>query len=127
MRLAVIGSKDFHDYKKLRSVLDKISGITTIVSGAADGTDSLSAKFALQHNIKLIEFPPDFVKYGEEAKHVRDRKIVENCDKLIAFWDDKCEGTKYTIDYAKKMGIPIKIFQIQNSPRSRGDADRQRG
>ncbi len=127
MRLAVIGSKEFHDYQKLKSILNEISGITTIVSGAAVGTDKMAARYALEYNIKLIEFPPDYEKHGEDAKHARDRLIVENSDQLIAFWDGKCEWTKYTMDYAEKMGISIKIFQIQNSPLSRGDADRQRG
>ena len=112
MRLAVIGSKEFHDHQKLKSILDIYSGITAIVSGAAIGTDSAAAKYANEHNIRLVEFPPDYVKYGNEAKHVRDRLIVENCDRLIAFWDGKCEGTKYTLNYAKRLNIPVKIIEI---------------
>lgn len=30
-------------------------------------------------------------------------------DCLIAFWDGTSRGTKYTIDYAKQQGKPIKI------------------
>ncbi len=112
MRLAVIGSKEFHDHQKLKSILDTYSGITAIVSGEAAGTDSLAARYAKEYNIKLLEFPPDYVKYGAEAKHVRDRLIVENCDQLIAFWDGKCEGTKYTMSYAKQLKKPIKIIQV---------------
>ncbi|MCF7814163.1 MAG: DUF2493 domain-containing protein [Candidatus Cloacimonetes bacterium] len=116
MKLAVIGSKEFKDYRKLKSVLDQLSGITAIVSGAASGTDAMAARYAKVHNIKLIEFPPDYKNYGEEAKHFRDRQIVENCDSLIAFWDGKCEGTKYTIEYAEKLEIPLKVISIQSSP-----------
>ncbi len=112
MRLAVIGSKEFNDYSRLKAILNKISGITVIISGAAAGTDKMAAQYALEHNLKLLEFPPDFAKYDEEAKHVRDRQIVENCDQLIAFWDGECEGTKYTLDYAEKMNIPIRIIEI---------------
>ncbi|MDO9578435.1 MAG: DUF2493 domain-containing protein [Candidatus Cloacimonadales bacterium] len=112
MRLAVIGSKEFRDFERLKSVLDKISGITVIVSGTAAGTDTLAARYALEHNLKLIEFPPDFEKYREKAKYVRDRQIVENCDQIIAFWDGKCEGTKYTMDYAEKSGMSVKAIEI---------------
>jgi hypothetical protein len=112
MRLAVIGSKEFQDYQKLKSFLNKISGIISIVSGAASGTDKMAARYALEHNIKLIEFPPDPERHGEDAKHFRDRLIVVSCDELIAFWDGKCEGTKYTLDYAKKMNVPAKIVKI---------------
>lgn len=116
MRLAVIGTKEFQDYKFLTSVLNQISGISTIVSGASAGTDKMAARYALEHNIKLIEFPPDYDKNGEEAKHFRDRQIVENCDELIAFWDGKCEGTKYTMDYAEKLGVSVEILNIESSP-----------
>ena len=111
MRLAVIGSKEFHDYQKLKSALDLVSGINSIVSGAASGTDKMAARYALEHNFKLIEFSPDFEKHGEDAKYARDRLIVENSDQLIAFWDGKCEGTKYTMDYAEKMKITVRIVR----------------
>ena len=113
MRLAVIGNKRFHDYKKLKFVLDKISGITAIVSGAAPGTDQLAARYATENNIKLVEFPPDYHEHGEEAKHFRDRQIVENCDQLIAFYDGKCEGTKYTLKYAEEIGVHCNLIEIE--------------
>jgi hypothetical protein len=115
MRLAVIGSKEFHDYHFLKTALNKISGITTIVSGAAEGTDKMAARYALEYNIKLLEFPPDFENFGTEANHIRDRRIVENCDFIIAFWDGKCEGTKYTLDYAKEKGIDVSIINVNCS------------
>lgn len=124
MRLAVIGSKEFHDYLKLKSVLDKISETTAIVSGAAPGTDKMASRYAKEHNIKLLEFPPDYEKHGEDAKHFRDRQIVVNCDKLIAFWDGKCEGTKYTMKYAKKMGTSVEVIDILSSPLEGGNDDK---
>ena len=112
MRLAVIGSKEFTNYTKLKSILDSITGISVIVSGGAPGTDSLARKYAHQHNIKFLEFPPDFKKYGNESKHIRDRMIVEHSEKVIAFWDEKCEGTKYTMDYAIQQGKPVIVIKV---------------
>ncbi len=112
MKLAVIGSKEFTDYSKLKSVLDSISGISVIVSGGASGTDTLARKYAHQQNIKFLEFPPDFIKCGNKAKHIRDRLIVEHCDEVIAFWDGKCEGTKYTMDYAEQNEKLVTIIKV---------------
>ena len=112
MKLAVIGSKEFTDYPQLKSVLDSISGISVIVSGGAPGTDTLVRKYAHQHNIKFLEFPPNYKKFGNEAKHIRDRLIVEHCDKVIAFWDGECEGTKYTMNYAKQKSKPVKVIKV---------------
>ena len=70
-------------------------------------------KFRRTHvNLKLIEFLPEYDKYGRQAPLIRNKLIVENCDCLIAFWDGVSRGTKYTIDYATKMGKPVKIVQI---------------
>ena len=112
MKLAVIGSKEFTDYSKLKSILDSISGISVIVSGGAPGTDTLARKYAHQHNIKFLGFPPDFKKYGNKAKHIRDKLIVEHCDEVVAFWDGKCKGTKYTMDYARQQGKPVKVIKL---------------
>jgi len=112
MKPAVIGSKEFTDYKKLKSALNKINNISQIISGGTPGTDTLAKKYAQENNIAFLEFPPDFHKYGNEAKHVRDKLIVENCGKIIAFYDGKCEGTKYTLDYGRKLRKPIKIIEI---------------
>ena len=84
----------------------------TIVSGGARGADTYAKEFAIKHNLKLIEFLPDYEKYGRKAPLVRNKLIVENCDCLIAFWDGKSRGTKYTLDYATKLGKPTKIVQI---------------
>ncbi len=112
MKLAFIGSKEFTDYKKLKSNLNKINNISQIISGGAPGTDTLAKKYAQENHIDFLEFPPDFSKYKKDAKHIRDKLIVENCDKIIAFYDGKCEGTKYTLDYGKKLRKPIIIIEI---------------
>ncbi len=117
MKLAVIGTKKFTDFDFLSATLKKIMNIEMIISGGAAGTDTLAKQFAFQNQINFLEFPPDYKKFGDNAKYIRDKLIVEECDELIAFWDGECEGTKYTFDYAKKLGKRVKIIDvIFNSP-----------
>ena len=110
MKLAVIGSKEFSDYNLLKSVLNKEKEIEQIISGGAEGADFLAQKYAQENNIKFLEFPPNYEKHGNEAKHIRNRLIVENSDKVIAFYDEKCEGTKYTMDYARQMHKSVMVI-----------------
>lgn len=42
----------------------------------------------------------------------RNKLIVDECDCVLAFWDGQSHGTKFTIDYAKEKGKPIKIINI---------------
>ena len=109
MRLAIIGSRSCPPIDiaaHLKSIPD------TIVSGGAIGADTYAKEFAIANNLKLLEFLPEYDKYGKSAPLVRNRLIVENCDALIAFWDGKSRGTKYTLDYAKRLGKPVKIVEI---------------
>ena len=112
MKLAVIGTKKFIDYSFLSETLKDIANIELIISGGAIGTDTLVKKFAIHNKIEFLEFPPDYKEFGDKAKHIRDKLIAEKCDELIAFWDGECEGTKYTIDYAKQLKKSIKIIHV---------------
>ena len=109
MRLAIIGSRSCPQIDiaaHLKYIPD------TIVSGGARGADTYARLFAEHHNLKLIEYLPEYDKYGRQAPLIRNKLIVENCDCLIAFWDGVSRGTKYTIDYARECGKPIKIVNI---------------
>ncbi|MDY6915880.1 MAG: SLOG family protein [Candidatus Cloacimonadota bacterium] len=122
MKLAVIGSKKFNNFQLLTSEIEKENNLTKIISGAAPGTDSLARRYAIQNNIPLLEFPPDYAKNGAEAKHVRDRQIVDHSEKVLAFWDGVCQGTKYTMNYARQQNVPVRVVwvgkEISNSQKS---------
>jgi len=32
------------------------------------------------------------------------------CDEVLAFWNGKSRGTKFTIDYAKARGLKVNII-----------------
>jgi hypothetical protein len=112
MILGVIGSKDFNDFSLLTDVLDSKTDISMIISGAAAGADTLARKYARSRKIRFEEFPPDHKNFGNEAKHVRDRMIVQCCDQLIAFRDGICEGTEFTIKYAVELKKPVESIEI---------------
>ena len=109
MKLAIIGSRNCPEInieEHLKLIPD------TIVSGGAKGADTFAMDFARQHGLKLIVFFPDYEKYGRQAPLMRNKLIVEECDCLLAFWDGQSKGTKFTLDYAKEKGKPVKIVQI---------------
>ena len=81
MKLAIIGSRtcppiDIEAY--LKYIPD------TIVSGGARGADTYAREFAQKHNLKLIEFLPEYDKYGRTAPLVKNMLIVEECDCVLA-------------------------------------------
>ncbi|MBD5386352.1 DUF2493 domain-containing protein [bacterium] len=106
MRLAIIGSRTC-PLVYIDSYLPFVPDI--IVSGGAKRADTYAQEYAV-NNISLIEFLPDYQKYGRKAPLLRNFKIVDNCDFLLAFWNEKSRGTKFTIEYARKQGIPFKVI-----------------
>jgi hypothetical protein len=112
MKVAVIGSRGFDDYDLLEETLLN-HDIKTIVSGGANGADKLAEEFAKKHNIEIEIHLPDWKRYGRAAGPKRNKTIVENADKIIAFWDGASKGTKSSIDIAKRLGVKIEIIQFQ--------------
>lgn len=111
MKTAVIGSRSFSDYKTLCETLDEMD-ITCIVSGGARGADSLSELYAKEKGIKTKIFYPDWGKHGKAAGPIRNNDIIKNSEQVVAFWDGVSRGTKYSIDLAKKLNIPVTIVKF---------------
>jgi len=105
MKLAIIGSRTAIDYSLLLRVINEYfpSKITEVVSGGAKGADSLGAKFAKDNNIKLVEFLPDWDKYGKRAGFVRNQDIIEYADKVLGIWDGVSKGTANSLSIAKRL------------------------
>ena len=108
MIIAVIGSRNFSDYKLLESTLAALPEISQIVSGGAKGADSLAEIYAEKHQLPLVVFKPDWPKYGRGAGIVRNREIIEAADMVVAFWDGSSKGTASSLKFAKSKGILIQ-------------------
>ena len=105
MKLAIIGSRGITSL----DLTPYMRHCTEVVSGGARGVDSVAARYAREHGLKLTEFLPDYDRYGRGAPLVRNRLIVDYADLVIAFWDGKSRGTKYVIDYCEKVG---KLYHV---------------
>ena len=109
MKLAIIGSRSITDVN-IKDLLP--DGVTEIVSGGARGIDLLARKFAVENDLKLTEFLPDYKRYGRFAPLKRNEQIANYADKAIAFWDGKSKGTKYTVELFQKLGKEVLIISI---------------
>jgi len=86
-----------------------------IVTGGAAGVDTVAEKWAKRHGIEWICFLPQYKIYGGKwAPIKRDEDMINYCDELIAFWDGKSPGTKYSIDYAIRMGRKVNVHIVED-------------
>ncbi len=109
MKAAVIGSRNL-SVKNLEKYLPE--NVTEIVSGGARGIDADAKKYALENNIPIKEFLPEYDKYGRSAPLKRNIQIIEYADIVFAFWDGTSRGTKFVIDNCKKMNVEVVVYNM---------------
>ena len=107
----ICGSRSIKNLQISRYIRPSSCG--AIVHGGAIGTDSIADSWAKANNIETIVYKPNYKIYGKRAPLVRDEEMVEFADVVICFWNGKSRGSKYTCDYAKKIGRKVIIHLIQ--------------
>lgn len=115
MILAIVGSRTFTNYNKLKqSITDNfdITTITQIISGGAIGADTLGERFAIENNIETIILKPEWDKYGKSAGYRRNKDIIDKCDTVIAFWNGKSPGTQHSINIATKLNKKTIVIKF---------------
>ena len=132
MNIAIVGSRKWADKTKIKDFLYKIkneyNNSVTIVSGGCKlGADRYAKKFALEFDMKYVEFPPAHAphnmhcilptfKYGKPYAvwHFFDRnhKIAEYSDIIVGFIPKgvKSNGTMSTVNHAKKLNKKTLII-----------------
>lgn len=107
MKVAVIGSRGLH-INNIESYLPKET--TELVSGGAKGIDSCIQLYADKNRIPIKVFLPEYDKFGRAAPIIRNIKIIEYSDNVIAIWNGKSRGTKFVIDECTKRNKPCKVY-----------------
>jgi hypothetical protein len=114
LKVIIAGSRDITDYSLIYRTVFYVKEkfqwpITEIVSGGARGVDSLAERFAEEQDIPLKVFPADWNTNKKAAGPIRNRKMAEYADALIAIWDGESRGTKNMIDEATRRNLRVHI------------------
>jgi len=109
MKLAIVGSRKITEVNigKYIKIMPSL-----IISGGAAGVDTAAELWAESKGIATEIIKPEYGRYKKAAPLIRNRAIVEMCDLLIAFWDGESKGTIHAINYAKKLGKCVEVFEM---------------
>jgi len=113
-KVIIAGGRDFSDEELLAASCDRLLKDleeVEIVSGGANGADRLGEFYAIDRDFLIKRFPADWEKHGKRAGYLRNQKMAEYADILIAFWDGQSRGTKHMIDIATKRGLIIHVIK----------------
>lgn len=103
VKVLVTGGRDYADKETLDQILDRLNllyGFTDLCHGAAEGADSLAGEWAISRDIRVMRFPANWKKYGNEAGPRRNQFMYDTFkpDLVVAFPGGN--GTKNMIEYA---------------------------
>lgn len=108
--MAIVGSRNYPDLEEVRAYVHALPPGTTVVSGGARGVDATAEATAVEAGLPVLIVRPSYEKHGRGAPLVRNREVVKNCDRLVAFTTGS-SGTAHTIDCAREAGIDVTVFQ----------------
>jgi len=116
MKTIIAGSRTINSYRLVKEAIrDSGFEITEVVSGHAKGADAWGELYAQQNNIDLVMFPANWNKYGKSAGAIRNQKMADYAEALIAIWDGKSKGTQRMIEIAKEKSLQVFVYKVIES------------
>lgn len=118
MKVAIIGSRKA---SVSLAEIDRAFAVehvspTSIISGGAQGVDRCAEAYALAKEMPCEVVLPDYKAHGNAAPHIRNRRIVDEADIVLAVWDGVSHGTKNVMEDAKKKGKPVIVIDRTGKP-----------
>ena len=132
IKIGIVGSRSYTDKKKVKDLIfnikEKYGDEVEIVSGGQPkGADGLAKKFALEFDMKYVEFPPSHYSHNMHCKlpateynkpyyvsnfFKRNKQIAEYSDCIVAFIPNNysSRGTLDTIEHAQKLKKKVVIL-----------------
>lgn len=121
MRIVIAGCRTFCEYDEARQAICrdlaclKPSGAVTVLSGGCRGADQLGERFAKELGWDIERYLPEWETYGRAAGPLRNKRMIEQCDAVICFWDGKSKGTRSLIQYAQKLSKPLFVHMVDGN------------
>ena len=109
MKLLVVGSRSIKEFDLSPHISAEVD---TIISGGANGIDTLAEQYADQHKLSKNIIRPRYALYGRAAPLIRNQEMVDMSDAVLVIWDGCSKGAKYTMKYAKRTNKPITLVQV---------------
>jgi len=116
MRLAIVGSTKFAEWWGIHAAHGIASHVvshyapTLIISGGAEGVDTIAEEIADARGIPKKIFLPDIHRWEPDGYKARNILIAQECTHLLAIRCSKATtyGSGWTADYAESIGVTVQ-------------------
>jgi hypothetical protein len=114
--LAIIGGRGFSDWDAFLVLIKdfiKVHGQPlSVVSGGAQGADTLGARWAKVEGLPISTLLPDWKRYGKGAANLRNTDIIMAADKVLALPTPVSTGTLDAIRKAHKLDKEVVVIEV---------------
>ena len=111
MKVIIAGSRGIKHLAAVTQAIEESEfDVTEVVSGCASGVDQLGEQWAELHKVHCTFMPADWSR-GKHAGLLRNEKMADYADALIAVWDGQSKGTQHMINTAYEKGLAVFVFQ----------------
>ena len=112
MRVGIVGSRHYPDLEKVEGYVEALPAGSRVVTGSASGVDAAATRAARRKGIAVQTVPASFEEAKDRgAAELRNRRLIEQCDVIVAFWDGSSEGTRMTVERALDSGKEVHVFR----------------
>lgn len=111
-RVAVIGSRSISLTMDVENILNNLlanNGPFTLVTGGAEGPDTVASAWANRHNLQTSVHDVD-LDSGASAGTKRNAALIAEAEVLLAFWDGVSPNTMDAIKKAKAQKKPLRVY-----------------
>lgn len=118
MKVIVAGSRTIDDYALFWRAMEKaleiirFGNIDEVVRGCAKGVDKMAGMWATQVGLPVKYFKADWETDGRGAGYVRNYRMAQYADALIAIWDGSSPGTLHMINTARSQGLQVVEIRV---------------
>ena len=111
MRVGIVGSRHFGALDRVGDYVRALPQGSSLVTGSAAGVDAAVARSAREKGIPVHVISASFDELSDPGKAaVRNQRLVDLCDVLVAFWDGSSKGTRATVERALDSGKEVHVF-----------------
>jgi len=119
--IGIVGARKFKDRKAVEELVASLPEDSIIVTSGCDGVCKWTQAKAREQNLEVIVYAPDLTNIRSnfdipKRYYQRNRELIERCDFVHAFISKEggyTGGTRFEIEYAVKLNIPVKIHWEQ--------------
>jgi len=119
MNIGIVGARKYQDRQSVIDLVMSLPVEVTIITSSCKGVCTWVKEAAEERGMKVMVFAPDLENIRAwfdipKRYYQRNKEMVEACDLLHAFIsaeDGFIGGTKFEVEYAVSLGIPIHVHR----------------